>query len=71
MTEPLAKLFHRTAAIVAGLVALLAISNFLYNVSEGEPIFPVAALGFAAIIWLAGRCCLLGAPGTDPHPAPH
>jgi hypothetical protein len=28
--------------------------NFVYNVSEGEPMIPVAALGLAAIRWPIG-----------------
>jgi hypothetical protein len=67
MTEPWGEILYRVAAITAGLVVLLAVLNFRYNVGEGEPIMPVAALGLGAIIWLAGGCCryLLGAPG--PH----
>jgi hypothetical protein len=47
MAEPLGEILYRAAATIAGLVALPAILDFLYNVSEGEPMVPVAALGFA------------------------
>jgi hypothetical protein len=48
---------YRAATIIAGLVAVFAIVNYLDNISEGEPMVPVAALGLAAIIWLIGLCC--------------
>ena len=57
MAEPLGEILYRAAATIAGLVALPAILDFLYNVSEGEPMVPVAALGFAAMIWFIGLCC--------------
>ena len=71
MTE--GEILYRVAAVVAGLVVLLTILNYLDNVIEGVPIVPVAALGLAAIIWLAGHCCryLPGAPEIDSHPARH
>jgi len=31
--------------------------GFLYGLSQGEPIIPIAALSFAALIWLLGRSC--------------
>jgi protein-S-isoprenylcysteine O-methyltransferase Ste14 len=57
MTEPWGESFYAAAAIIAALVALLAVFNFLYNFSVGEPIIPVVALGLAAIIWLIGLWC--------------
>ena len=57
MAEPWGEILYRAAATVAGLVALLALLNFIYNVSEGEPMIPVAALGLAAIIWPIGLYC--------------
>lgn len=57
MTERWGEILYRVAASIAGLVALLAMINLLYNFSEGEPLVPVAALGFAAFIWLIGLCC--------------
>ena len=54
MAEPWGEILYRAAATVAGLVALLALLNFIYNVSEGEPMIPVAALGLAAIRWPIG-----------------
>jgi hypothetical protein len=52
----MSQLLYRAATVIAGLVAVLAIVNFLDNISEGEPMVPVAALGLAAIIWLIGLC---------------
>jgi hypothetical protein len=50
-------ILYRICAIVSGLIVMLAILNFAYNVDDGRPLIPVAALGFAAIIWLIGACC--------------
>ena len=50
-------ILYRVCAIVSGLIVVLAILNFAYNVHDGRPLIPVAALGFAAIIWLIGACC--------------
>jgi hypothetical protein len=50
-------ILYRICAIVSGLIVMLAILNFAYNVGDGRPLIPVAALGFAAIIWLIGACC--------------
>ena len=49
-------ILYRICAIVSGLIVMLAILNFAYNVDDGRPLIPVAALGFAAIIWLIGAC---------------
>jgi hypothetical protein len=57
MAEPLGEILYRAAATIAGLVALTAMLDFFYDVSEGEPMVPVAALGFAAMIWFIGLCC--------------
>ena len=57
MTESWGEIFYRTAALIAGLIASLAALNSLYNLSLGRPIVPVAALGLAAVNWLAGLCC--------------
>ena len=50
-------ILYRACAIVSGLIVVLAILNFAYNVDDGRPLIPVAGLGFAAIIWLIGACC--------------
>lgn len=57
MAEPWGEILYRAAAFIAGLVALMAALNSLYNFSEGEPNVPVAALELAAIIWLIGFFC--------------
>lgn len=54
MTESWGEIFYRTATLIAGLIAFLAALNFLYNLSVGRPIVPVAALGLAVATWLAG-----------------
>ena len=65
MAEPWGEILYRAAAAIAGMVALLALLNFIYNVSEGEPMIPVVALGLAAInmanralLPLRSRCSL-------------
>jgi hypothetical protein len=49
--------FYRAASILAGLILVVAIINYLSNVSEGLPTFPVAALLLAGAIWLIGYIC--------------
>jgi len=73
MAEAWGEILYRAAATVAGLVALLALLNFIYNISEGEPMIPVAALGLAAIIWPIGLCCrsVFDVPEEDRSPARH
>ena len=73
MAEPWGEILYRAAVILAGLVALLAVLNFLYNFSEGEPIVPIAAVGLAATIWLTGLCCryLIDAAEIDGYPDKH
>ena len=73
MAEPWGEILYRAAAFIAGLVAILATLNSLYNFSVGRPIVPVAALGFAALIWLIGLCCrhVFDDPDVDHHPARH
>jgi len=36
---------------------VLATENYVYNVSEGRPLIPVAALVVAGVIWLIGWSC--------------
>lgn len=48
---------YRGAATLAGLILVLAAANYLYNVSLGLPLIPVAALVVAGVIWLTGRSC--------------
>jgi hypothetical protein len=57
MAEPRAEIFYRAASIIAGLIALLAIANTIYNISEGEPVIPVVALALAGLVWLIGWLC--------------
>jgi ABC-type enterochelin transport system permease subunit len=57
MAEPWGEILYRAAATVAGLVALLALLNFIYNVSESEPMIPVAGLAFSVIIFSIGLFC--------------
>ncbi len=48
---------YSITTIVSVLIAALAITTSLYDVSESEPVVPVAALLLAATIWLIGRSC--------------
>ena len=50
-----------TATFFAAAIAVWDLANFLYGLSEGQPIIRVAALALAAAIWLFGwgcRCAL-------------
>jgi hypothetical protein len=57
MSEPLGQILYRAATIIAALVALFAVFNFLDNLSNGEPVVPLPALALAVIIWLIGLGC--------------
>jgi hypothetical protein len=57
MTEPWGQTLYRAATILAALVALLAMMNFIDNFSESEPIVPLPALALAAALWLIGLGC--------------
>ncbi len=50
-------ILYRAGTIVSGLIVVLATLNFAHNVDDGRPLIPVAAVGFAALIWLIGACC--------------
>lgn len=51
------EIIYSITTIVSALIAALAITASLYEVSESEPVVPVAALLLAATIWLIGRSC--------------
>ncbi len=53
-----AQLVYRWVTIIAGIIVLVAVVNFLYRLSMGEPIIPFVPLIVAAVIWLIGRFCL-------------
>ena len=57
MIEPWGKSLYRAAAFIAAIVAMFAVFNFIYNLSQGEPIVPVPALALAGIVWLTGLGC--------------
>ena len=46
MIEPWGESLYRAAAFIAAIVAMLAIFNFIYNLSHGEPIVSLPALAF-------------------------
>ncbi len=48
---------YSITTFVSVLIAALAITASLYEVSESEPVVPGAALLLAAIIWFIGRSC--------------
>jgi hypothetical protein len=60
---------YRVSVTLAGLTALLAILNFTYNFSIGDPRIPVAPSTVAVIIWLIGLFCrhVFDAPTKDQH----
>ncbi len=51
------EIIYSITTIVSALIAALAITASLYEVSESEPVVPVVALLLAATIWLIGRSC--------------
>ena len=57
MMEPWGESLYRAAAFIAAIVAMLAVFNFIYNLSQGEPIVPLPALALAGIVWLTGLGC--------------
>jgi hypothetical protein len=50
-------LLYWGASTLAGLILALAAANYLYNVSQGLPLIPIAALAVAGVVWLTGRSC--------------
>jgi len=42
------------ATILAGLIVLWVVSDYLYGLREGFPVLNVHALVIAAVIWLLG-----------------
>jgi ABC-type Mn2+/Zn2+ transport system permease subunit len=54
MNERGAAFFYRTATILAGLVAALAVISYFLNAPRGMPIVSIAALTLAAVIWISG-----------------
>jgi len=57
MARHLGHWFYWTATIIAAAIVLWDVVGFFYGLSQGEPIIPIAALSFAAVIWLLGRSC--------------
>lgn len=57
MSEPWGQILYRAATILAAIVALFAMVNFIDNFSEGDPILPLPALALAVIVWLTGLGC--------------
>ncbi|MFZ3358855.1 MAG: hypothetical protein WCA56_16620 [Xanthobacteraceae bacterium] len=57
MTTPLGVLLYRAATIVALAIVFWDAANFVYGLSQGEPIIRVAGLLLAGAIWLIGLCC--------------
>jgi len=45
------------ATVVAGLILLLVVYDFMYGLRAGFPVLNVHALMVAAIIWLVGFFC--------------
>ena len=50
-------LLYWMTTILAGLITAMAIANFYFKASEGEPTVPVVALLVAGVIWLIGWAC--------------
>ncbi len=45
------------ATIIAGLIVVWAVWNYVYNTDRGEPIIQIVPLLLAGAIWLVGRAC--------------
>ena len=45
------------ATTIAELIFVLSVVSYFWNVSEGLPVFPLAPLILAAVIWLVGYFC--------------
>jgi len=48
--------FYRGATAVAVLILVLAVGNWLYNMSQGRPLIPLIPVIAAGVIWLIGYC---------------
>ena len=45
---------YRGATAIAALILVLAIGNYLYNVSQNRPLIPLMPFVLAGVIWLIG-----------------
>jgi hypothetical protein len=57
MATHLGDWLYWTATITAAAIVSWDVLEFLYGLSQGEPIIPIVALSSAALIWLLGRGC--------------
>ncbi len=57
MAPSWAEIFYRACTILAGVLVLLTVADFLNKVSYGYPMIPVVPLVLAVAIWLIGRYC--------------
>ncbi len=57
MSPRFGAMVYWTASALAGLIVFLAIINYINSAVDGEPVFQVAALGFAGLIWFVGYAC--------------
>jgi hypothetical protein len=57
MTAESGRLLYWAATTVAAVIVLWNLADFLYGLSQGQPILRIASLLMAAIIWLIGRGC--------------
>lgn len=56
-TMSVATVVYTTTTVLAALIAALSLTSTFYEVSDSEPIVPVAALVLAAAIWVGGWFC--------------
>jgi hypothetical protein len=54
MTHP-GDIIYWMASLLLGLVALLVVWSFAFNLDRGEPVIQVVPLLFAGSIWLLAR----------------
>ena len=49
-------ILYRGATTVAVLILVLAVGNWLYNMSQSRPLIPLIPVIAAGVIWLIGYC---------------
>ncbi len=48
------EVLYWTSTVIAGLIVLLVVANYMSNTGMGEPIIRIIPLLLAAAIWLVG-----------------
>jgi hypothetical protein len=51
------EVLYWTSTVVAGLIVLLVVANYMSSTGVGEPIIGIIPLLLAGVIWLVGWVC--------------